>query len=55
MTDIAMLFVSLLAGMALRATDRMPRDAHAGLNGFIVHIVLSFLTLPVWWWGLGFV
>lgn len=45
MTNIAMLFVCLLAGMALRATGRVPRDAHAGLNGFIIHIALPALIL----------
>ena len=45
MTNIAMLFVCLVAGMALRATGRVPRDAHAGLNGFIVHVALPALIL----------
>ena len=45
MTNIAVLFVCLLAGMALRATNRVPKDAHAGLNGFIVHVALPALIL----------
>ena len=45
MTNIAMLFVCLLSGLALRATDRVPRDAHAGLNGFIIHVALPALIL----------
>ncbi|MGI4807846.1 MAG: AEC family transporter [Janthinobacterium lividum] len=45
MTNIAMLFVCLLAGMALRVTNRVPPNAHAGLNGFIIHIALPALIL----------
>ena len=45
MTNIVMLFVCLLAGMALRATARVPDNAHVGLNGFIIHIALPALIL----------
>ena len=34
MTSIALPFVRLLAGMALRAANRVPDNAHAGFNGF---------------------
>ncbi len=45
MTNIVMLFICLAAGMALRAAGRVPRDAHAGLNAFIVHVALPALIL----------
>ena len=45
MANIVMLFVCLLAGMAMRATARVPDNAHLGLNGFIIHIALPALIL----------
>ena len=45
MSNIAVLFVCLVAGMVLRATGRVPRDAHAGLNGYVVHVALPALIL----------
>ena len=45
MTNIVMLFVCLVAGMVLRGTARVPDNAHAGLNGFIIHIALPALIL----------
>jgi predicted permease len=45
MTNIAMLFVCLVAGMAMRVTQRVPENAHVGLNGFIIHIALPALIL----------
>ena len=45
MANIALLFVCLLAGMLLRATRRVPDNAHAGLNGFIVHLALPALIV----------
>ena len=40
-----MLFTCLIAGMVLRATRRVPENAHVGLNGFIIHIALPALIL----------
>lgn len=45
MTNIILLFACLAAGMLLRATRRVPDNAHAGLNGYIVHIALPALIL----------
>jgi predicted permease len=45
MTNISMLFLSLIAGMAMRVTDRLPENTHVGLNAIIVHIALPALIL----------
>jgi predicted permease len=45
MTNIAMLVVCLLVGMILRATKRLPENAHVAINGFIVHVALPALIL----------
>jgi predicted permease len=45
MTNLAMLLVCLLAGMLLRATRRVPDNAHAAINGFIIHVALPALIL----------
>jgi predicted permease len=45
MTNIAMLVVCLLAGMILRATRRVPDNAHQAINGFIIHVALPALIL----------
>ena len=45
MTNIAMLVSCLLVGMILRATKRLPENAHVAINGFIVHVALPGLIL----------
>jgi hypothetical protein len=40
-----MLFVCLVAGMALRLGDRVPPNAHLAINGFIINIALPALVL----------
>ncbi len=45
MGNIALLFFCLAAGMALRATRRVPDNAHLAINGFIINISLPALTL----------
>jgi len=45
MTNISMLFLSLIAGMAMRVTGRLPENTHVGLNGIIIHIALPALIL----------
>jgi len=45
MTNISMLIVCLLAGMLLRAAQRVPDNAHAAINGFIVNVALPALVL----------
>jgi predicted permease len=40
-----LLVVSLVAGIVLRAAGRLPENAPAALNGFIVHIALPAMTL----------
>ncbi len=45
MTNLSMLAVCLLAGMLLRAMRRVPENAHAALNGFIIHVALPALIL----------
>ena len=45
MTNLAMLLVCLVAGMALRAFRRVPDNAHVAINGFIIHIALPALIL----------
>lgn len=45
MTNIAVLVVCLLVGIILRATKRMPENAHVTINGFIVHVALPALIL----------
>ena len=45
MGNIALLFFCLAAGMALRATGRVPDNAHLTINGFIINISLPALTL----------
>jgi predicted permease len=44
-TNIVMLFICLIAGMILRATHRLPENAHVGLNGFIINLALPALIL----------
>jgi predicted permease len=45
MTNLFMLAVCLLAGMPLRIARRMPENAHAVINGFIIHMALPALVL----------
>ncbi len=45
MGNIALLFFCLAAGMALRASRRVPDNAHLAINGFIINISLPALTL----------
>jgi predicted permease len=45
MTNLVMLFVCLLAGMIMRATGRLPENAHVTINGFIIHVALPALIL----------
>jgi predicted permease len=45
MTNLAMLLVCLLAGMLLRMARRVPDNAHAAINGFIIHVALPALIL----------
>ncbi len=45
MTNIVLLLVCLSAGVALRATRRVPEGAHAALNGTIINLALPALIL----------
>jgi hypothetical protein len=45
MSNIILLFVCMLIGMALRRYGRVPENAHTAINGFIVNVSLSALTL----------
>src|SRR5690349_2123083 len=45
MNNYLLLAVCFLLGMALRRSGRLPDNAAAALNGFVVHISLPALTL----------
>jgi len=45
MSNIVLLFLCLAAGVALRASGRVPDNAHQAINGFIINIALPALTL----------
>jgi malate permease and related proteins len=45
MTNISMLVVCLLVGMILRKTRRVPDNAHASINAYIIHVALPALIL----------
>jgi predicted permease len=45
MNNIALLFICLLLGMALRRTRKFPDNAHLALNAFIIHISLPCLII----------
>jgi malate permease and related proteins len=45
MDNIAMLFLCLALGMALRKLGQVPDNAHVALNAFIVKIALPALIL----------
>jgi len=45
MNNIALLFLCLLLGIALRVMRRFPDNAHLSLNSFIIHISLPALII----------
>jgi predicted permease len=45
MGNLILLFVCLAAGMLLGRSGRVPENAHAAINGFIIHVSLPALTL----------
>ncbi len=45
MSNVPLLFLCLAAGVALRASGRVPDNAHQAINGFIINIALPALTL----------
>ena len=45
MANVSMLAACLLAGLLLRVARRVPDNAHAALNGFIIHVALPALIL----------
>ena len=45
MSNILLLFLCLAAGVALRASGRVPDNAHQAINGVIINIALPALTL----------
>ena len=45
MNNVILLVACFLIGMLLRRSGRLPANAHAALNGFVIHISLPALTL----------
>ena len=45
MNNFILLVACFLIGMLLRRSGRLPANAHAALNGFVIHISLPALTL----------
>ena len=45
MNNVVLLGACFVIGMMLRRSGRLPSNAHASLNGFIIHISLPALTL----------
>jgi malate permease and related proteins len=45
MSNIILLFLCMLIGIALRRYGRVPDDAHVAINGFIINVSLPALTL----------
>ena len=45
MDQLALLVACFLAGMLLRRSHRLPANAHAALNGFVINVSLPALTL----------
>ncbi|HME23147.1 MAG TPA: AEC family transporter [Acetobacteraceae bacterium] len=45
MSNVVLLFLCLAAGVALRASGRVPDNAHLAINGFIINISLPALIL----------
>ena len=43
--NVIMLFACLAVGMVLRASGRVPENAHTSINAFIIHVSLPALTL----------
>jgi len=45
MSNIVLLFLCMLIGIALRRFGRVPDNAHAAINGFVINVSLPALTL----------
>jgi len=45
MNNLILLILCFVAGMLLRRSGRMPENAPATLNSFIIHVSLPALTL----------
>jgi predicted permease len=45
MSNIILLFLCMLIGIALRRYGRVPENAHAAINGFVINVSLPALTL----------
>jgi len=45
MNNVILLVACFLLGMLLRRSGRLPANAHAALNGFVIHISLPAVTL----------
>lgn len=45
MNNLVLLVACFLIGMLLRRSGRLPANAHAALNGFVIHISLPAVTL----------
>jgi hypothetical protein len=45
MSNIILLFLCMLIGIALRRYGRVPENAHVAINGFIINVSLPALTL----------
>jgi malate permease and related proteins len=45
MSNVALLFFCLALGVALRATGRMPENAHQTINAFVINVSLPALAL----------
>ena len=45
MNNVILLVACFLIGMLLRRSGRLPANAHAALNGFLIHVSLPALTL----------
>ena len=45
MNNFILMIACFLIGMVLRRSGRLPTNAHAALNGFVIHISLPALTL----------
>jgi hypothetical protein len=45
MSNIVLLFLCLLIGIALRRYGRVPDNAHTAINGFVINVSLPALTL----------
>ena len=45
MDNFILLVACFVIGMLLRRSGRLPDNAHAALNGFVIHVSLPALTL----------